>query len=417
MTTLHDLSKLKKYSPEEIHWNPETHELTIDLKPLLAQPVSLVITGWYNDSGITWRNEFESEDDCTENIIEAHKDPFESSLFPIEFIDHEMLKPWREHIPDDLLRLLRCYKGNAFGMLMLCSRYSHVYELFQNDPTVFWLVFTHAQQHGWSEVQFVATCRLKRIDQLKACFLPARKSAIKLLRKLKFKQFTKQEYDLVVQLFNLDFEKLNHRTVIDQNLAKFLVDYPALVHSQLIQRWERNDFKPLSMLVNDIERMSCRLHLDTDTTLGQISHCTDMRQIQVMHDKLVKQLNDYLQRIAANNRFKRIDSDAPFPPPPIPGNQHIVSITDLKTLQEEGIELQHCVAGYDFDILEGRYYVYRVTAPERATLGIKIYRTRTQTLGLRIDQLKGFQNQTVSNETKKAVLTWFNAMQGVSRHD
>lgn len=417
MTTLHDLSKLKKYTPDESHWNPEIQELTIDLTPLLNQPVSLVLTGWQSEFGISWRNEFESTNDETENIIEVHNDPFEASLFPIEFINHEMLKPWRVQMPDDLLALLKCYKGNAFGMLILCSRHSHVYELFQNDPTMFWLVFTHAQQHDWSEVQFVATCRLKRTEQLKACFLPARKSAVKLLRKLRFKQFAKKEYDLIIQLFNLDFEVLNHRTVIDHTLIRFLVDYPRLIDSQLIQCWESDDFKPLSMLVNDIERMSCRLHLDSDTALREISHCTDMRQIQVMHDKLVKQLNDYLQRIAANNQFKPIDSDKPFSPPPLPGNQHIVPITDLKTLQDEGIQLQHCVAGYDYDILEGRYYVYRIMSPERATLGIKIYRTRTQTLGLRIDQLKGFQNQTVSHETRKAVLIWFNTMQGASRHD
>ena len=62
----------------------------------------------------------------------------------------------------------------------------------------------------------------------------------------------------------------------------------------------------------------------------------------------------------------------------------------------------HCVASYHQRILAGRYYVYSVTAPERATLGIKLAANGEMT----IDQLKLRYNGRPSSETQAMVEGW-----------
>jgi len=408
MTELHDTPKLSAFSSEESYWNNETQELIIDLTRLLNLPNRLVLTGWHSASGITWRNEFEPVTNGEQRVVECHTDPFESSLFPIELFDNSILQPWSEQIPPDLINLLKRYKGNAFGILMLCNRYPHLYELLQRDSTLFWLFFTYAQEHRWDEERFVNTCRLPRTEILHACRLPARKSVVKLLSKVRCLRFASSEYELITQLLNLDFEKLNHRQFITGDIVRFLVFYPALVNSKLILHINDVDCMPLTMLVNDIVHMCCGLGCaEIDATLEQVKRSSNIKQVQAIHDRLVDELNQQIRQpsFAAQREHK------PFPAPPLPGNHDIVPITDLVTLHAESLQQRHCVASYSYEIEDGHYYVYRVLSPERATLGIKITRTHSGTLQLRIDQLKGERNSIVSAATHQAVLAWFNAMQ------
>lgn len=410
MTELHDTQPLSAFSTDESesHWNNETQELKIDLTRLLNLPNRLVLTGWYSASGITWRNEFEPASNVDNRVVECHTNPFESSLFPIELFDNLLLQPWSEQIPPDLINLLKRYKGNAFGMLMLCNRYQHLYELFQRDSTLFWLALTYAQDHRWNEERFVNTCRLPRTLVLNACGLPARKSIVKLLSKVQCERFARSEYELIIQLLHLDFEKLNHRQIITGDMVRFLIFYPALVNSKLILQINDVDCMPLTMLVNDIVHMCCGLGCaEIDATLEQVKRCSNIKQVHAIHDRLIEVLNQQIRQpsFAAQREHK------PFPAPPLPGNHDIVPITDLVTLHAESLQQRHCVASYGYEIEDGHYYVYRVLSPERATLGIKITRTHSGASQLRIDQLKGELNRPVLDATYQAVLLWFNAIQ------
>lgn len=83
----------------------------------------------------------------------------------------------------------------------------------------------------------------------------------------------------------------------------------------------------------------------------------------------------------------------------------------MQALIDEGKQQQHCVVVYDRDIIAGRYYVYQILQPERATLGIKIKPDKIDPSlrTLVIDQIQGSNNQTVTNQTRTAILTWFNS--------
>ena len=92
-----------------------------------------------------------------------------------------------------------------------------------------------------------------------------------------------------------------------------------------------------------------------------------------------------------------------FPSPPIPGTESIVPITSKGMLLLEG-ELQHnCVADYADEIARGRYAVYRVLRPERATVGLRWLKDHWV-----LDQMACACNQPPSFESSRAVREWFN---------
>jgi len=407
MTAKHN--QWNKLSADENHWCPDKQELTIDLSQLLGQSTTLTLTSWNN--GITWKNTINGE-------TELHKNPFEDSLFPISFIEsHDLLKPWRETIPEAVIKRLKRYKGNAFGMLNICSCYPCCNELFANNPLLFWLLFTYAQKNNWHEFEFVKTCRLKQTEILKAIALPATKSTLKLLHKIKARQYTQQAYELIRELLTLDAQGLNHRTTLSLPLIKLVIHFPQLLNSKLLNHWDGKSIQHLSELVQDIEHMTYRIGLDREAINQQLFSCREIKCVQRLHDNLVVQLNNKMIEITTRHQAARPALLQPFPMPPLRGNKHIIPITNRDQLLEEAKQQHHCVAAYDESIIHGDYYVYQILAPERATLGIKIkqppssqqqYQQKNQHQPkLKIDQLKGYRNTAVSKETKDAVLTWF----------
>jgi len=410
MTAKHNRNhkQWKKLSADESHWCSEKQELTIDLSKLLGKPASLILTSWKH--GIVWKNVIDGE-------TEQHKNPFEDSLFPISFIiNNDVLKPWRETIPEAVIKRLTIYRGNAFGMLNICSCYQCCDELFANNPILFWLLFSYAQQHNWHEFEFVKSCRLKQTEILKAINLPATKSTLKLLHKIKARQFSQQEYELITELLTLDVQGLNHRKTVSLSLIKLIIHFPLLLNSKLLNHWNGKGIKLLGELVQDIEHMAHRIGLDRGAINQQLFSCRGIECVQRIHDKLVVQLNNKMIALTTRNNEHPRQAETSliqtFPIPPLLGSKHVIPITNTNMLLEESKLQHHCVAAYDEDIIRGEYYVYQILAPERATLGIKIKRRlllqqKGEQPNLKIDQLKGYRNKAVSKETKEAVMLWF----------
>jgi len=407
MSNQQPLNPWCKVSSRGSQWCPQKQELTINLSHINGQTACFVLTSW--QGGISWRKVCEEESERNTNT-NTNQDSFTESLFAIELVDHDAFAPWRKQIPLPLIEKLRIYTGNTVGMLMLLSRYQCIEELFTNNSILFWLAYTHAQRNHWTENQFVSTCQQKQIEILKACFFPATKSALKLLTKLNMTRFSEKEYQLIIELFNLDYEKLSHHTQIDRQLIKFLNGYPELVDTRLIRLWDKDNFQLLTELVYDCERMSCRLNHTEEHFSQQIRQCHTLQAVRQLHTDLLLELNNKFKTTRNQSLNKQRLANKVFPKPPLTGNKHIVPIKTVHQLRKEGRDQQHCVLSYDQDILQGHYYVYKVLHPERATLGIEIEQDQdsNQPIKYHLDQLKASRNMPVGMKTQQAVQAWFN---------
>ena len=133
------------------------------------------------------------------------------------------------------------------------------------------------------------------------------------------------------------------------------------------------------------------------TTLRQrIQPIRNIQFLRNKHREVEEAFEQFLKREAAEEEEKI------FPQPPLPGTAEIVPLTTTVELVQEGIDQHNCVGGYTEWVQKGNGYIYRVMAPERATLSINNGADDCW----RIDQLQLACNQPASPETYEAVMKW-----------
>ena len=93
-------------------------------------------------------------------------------------------------------------------------------------------------------------------------------------------------------------------------------------------------------------------------------------------------------------------------PPPPAGTATIEPLRTLEELREEGTSMRHCVASYGTRVARGDCAVFRVLAPERATLSLA-WRPDRRTWA--VEQLCGPGNTPVGPVTQAAVHDWLGA--------
>jgi hypothetical protein len=97
----------------------------------------------------------------------------------------------------------------------------------------------------------------------------------------------------------------------------------------------------------------------------------------------------------------------PLPEPPIEGTETIIPLRRGEELRDEGIEQHNCVGGFAGGVRAGRTYIYKIIAPERATLSI-VQGSSGEWI---ISQLNATCNSPVKSETWQAVREWLSQTQ------
>ncbi|MCE5278852.1 MAG: hypothetical protein ABFD92_03815 [Planctomycetaceae bacterium] len=96
-----------------------------------------------------------------------------------------------------------------------------------------------------------------------------------------------------------------------------------------------------------------------------------------------------------------------FPPPPIQGMAFILPLMTPKDLIEEGQRQRNCVAQYIADVAMGRRYIYRVLAPERATVSVFPIEGAWA-----IENVEAANSQPVEEITRQFVAEWISDSRG-----
>ncbi len=99
--------------------------------------------------------------------------------------------------------------------------------------------------------------------------------------------------------------------------------------------------------------------------------------------------------------------ERPLPPPPFPGTEAVVPLTTTFDLVGEGLRMRHCAGSMAGAVAAGEVFLYRVLAPERATLAIE-----QGDAGWRVRDLRGRWNQDVAASTWDAIEAWLRAAAG-----
>lgn len=163
------------------------------------------------------------------------------------------------------------------------------------------------------------------------------------------------------------------RRRLDPLIPPFRIDEPERFHLYL-----------------DARRMALEMGREIPAQLRSTKH------LERWHDEMAEVLNR--ANDAGAEQMRSVIRKLNFGPPPLPGTSDIQALETGDELIAEGQVMGHCVASYYSDILSGRYFVYRVTSPIRATLGLRFESGTWQ-----VDQIKGEGNRQISTIAEEEV--------------
>ena len=389
-----------RFKQTAIKQKPEKHILELDLGMGHGEVLIYRFESWENGLKCTVEN--------SEGISERR---FEEDL-PIKFshlayLQHsqDWLSSFPADLPNRIISFQYNYTGQLYPVLLLLAGSSRNLELFIDLPVLFWAAFVTARKADMDQQQITELLSRPRTELLKFCGLPNNKATLNLLRKLRFERMN----DLLWKQFHqfsllaMEHKELNHVRVITEGALQFVSRYPELTKAGFLPASdETTKWDDILEATAEIYRMSELLGDPVDQL--RIKRAKDYLALNRYHDALS-------EKILENSFTDEVQN---FPAPLLPGNESIEPILDSYELALEGKSMNHCVYSYSQDILDGLCSVYRVTAPERATLKLIVGED-----GLPgIKELKLRSNKPAAKTTYQLVNNWIKShlLNGGARH-
>jgi hypothetical protein len=309
-------------------------------------------------------------------------------------------RTWYQTIPDDIGAKIKSFEsatgyGLSIPTLILISRDKNAKELFINDQLLFWILITTAFEQKWDYRSVNSVCSLNKRAILDICCFADSKAFLKMINRMKSDNLDLSAYrSLHKETHKINYLKINHIKNLNLKLIALLNEYPFLYSAKFIHHYP-GDYNVMSLrsLIKDLLSLARNLRIaNPEKVLTQIS---DMQTLENLHDRWAEKLN--------NIDFEAL-KEIIFPPPPKKGNDDIIAIENAYELALEGRTQSHCVRSYQQTVSNGDYYVYKILAPERATLGLK-----RQGREWVINQIQLRSNNSPSEETVSSVHNWFYA--------
>lgn len=274
-------------------------------------------------------------------------------------------------------------------------------QLFESAPILTWLLIGRQQILNWPDEHVALILGEPRTKILSAICGLGYRSALNWLQKV---ELVSGDYDELSLLINGLRAEL-HRSPWAQNSSISLdwiaaaVAHPHLQQTPAFANYcQTSDDEQFhqhlldhSRFWLDALRVAERLGI-TDAEIA-LNRARDFAAVRRLHDRWTDRLNQRQSQIA--------NGQTRFPEPPIQGTDKIYPITSLEDLQAEGRLMHHCITVYENKILARQCYIYRVLAPERATLELHLKGNQ-----LSLGQISLAYNAKASKETEAAVTEW-----------
>jgi len=315
---------------------------------------------------------------------------------------------WAANIPDPVRRAIAPIRVRQWHLLAMAARCGEgALDLIRSNPALAfmlasnWVFHKPAVQQPLRSVRALLKPGRSQVEMLAWLGFPPRPAVRRILARippesidvprLLYLRDACHDPEALKRMFHLP--RLNAgclRIVTDATLAARITP-PLMTEVANDGREDAPRFRIARLIVDTL-----RARAEIGAAVNGVLPARTIEELEECHDEAVGRLNR-LNEVAGC-------ADAPvFPPPPLPGDNDILPITSARELRAEGREMQHCVRIHESDIaVIKNYYVYRIDAPERATLAIR----RTHR-GWAIAELSGRHNSAVSSETRSRVMSWF----------
>lgn len=303
---------------------------------------------------------------------------------------------WAKTVPEEsldaLLKFEHKYHELALSCLWFVSRSRYAEELLHSSTFLTWFILKHAVRHKLPQEDVFSLFVMKRKSLLALDKLPPDNKLLNFFEYLDQQGMAVKEYKRLKKIIlKHGYEDLAQFKIINDQILRLLISSPELLQYRFMKNLTTfKNVKNLLMMSGEIRLLG--YYYEPDHYQQKLMKCKSETALKRLHQDYLKRDWQLSQNLIRNEVF-------PFPP--IQGNENIQYIRFKKELINEGDEMNHCVAGYIANIMKGRYFVFKVLSPQRATLGLEIFNGK-----LTIDQVKLKNNLNPSKATVKAIEAW-----------
>ncbi|MBT3192992.1 MAG: hypothetical protein HN341_10590 [Verrucomicrobia bacterium] len=286
---------------------------------------------------------------------------------------------FRAQISEQIAQIVEGFPSHQWIFLKLIQESKIFRDLAQSNRVLAYCVANNAEftskEESVGAKLAVPHCAHKQKDILTWLGFPGKESVVKLLRRLDPEVASLGTLRYLKSSLHRDpkvSRLLAHQSTLGCGVIA-LACSPATTH--LVSH---SLLKEVAASADEFDRAPTAEHLEHAMDLMRRMHDTrqlrpfrTIAEVNTFHDETAAQYQAVLERWAII-RKKKIKLKYLLPDPPIPGTPTIVPITTEQELKWEGREQCNCVGSYLHLVRGGDRYIYRVLAPERATLEITL---------------------------------------------
>lgn len=343
---------------------------------------------------------------------------------------------FRAALPSDMVRVADPFGSHQWPLLLLLYEQPRAMDLAISNPVLAYCLANNDQFRGTrieaASLQAICHSHRKQRAVLDWLGFPGTEAMVRLMRKIPPESATPsllRRLRNAIKDDNRVLILLNHLRVVNASVLELVINQRLLdvVTPKLLLEVSGQDADSGGLSTGDaILGALALLHEIAPGRL--VKPFNSIRQVRLFQQEVDTEYPQHLlrqeearrlaeedrlrqraaarQQMLAETRRQRKEQAAlarcPFPGPPVPGTPDIIPLTSADQVRSEGREQQHCVGSYVRRIILNETYIYRVMAPERATLSI----VRGATGCWQRSELKAKRNQKVEDATVRQVDTW-----------
>lgn len=324
-------------------------------------------------------------------------------------IDDRNNAEYLKSIPDEILTPVSRFQNRHWHLLNLVARCPGALDLMRSTPALAlalsspWVFRKNPPSRPLRAARSLV--RKPQIEIAAWLGFPKAWSVIKILRKLPPEECTVLNLLRLRGLFETHLKVLQQLPSLNASIIRLLEgerDWYRISRVFLRQLVSQPDLLDRSLeLLQVIQGMQARIRITRTIVLHSF------KRLARLHEELTEM-------------WVCLDHKALFahqlPPPPLTVTNPFVEVEPLRTntdLFREGRTQKNCVRSYGRLIQRGVVHVYRLLAPERATLAVKLEPDGKWVL----NQIKAYGNSEVSPTTLAAVLEWIDGCTAVPEQD
>ncbi len=387
--------------PEYCEFDPASQRLTVTLGLVPEGGFQVRLRSWNEGGGV----ELKEGVRWTRN-----DDAFDFPIVSDDVCDLESTHPVRAYhdvLPTDVTKVLRQFSSLQCRLLHVLGQFPESAEMAESAPILFWLASNMlGPTPSKADVRRLYTRR--RVSILESFCAASSRSHLKFLSKICEFSYLRKDLELLRRILNDGefLKKVRHYRQINWPVLKvfytqrYVMDLGCAKDCLAVESC-RDAFRYLYKVCRDIRdiRMMCKM-LECENPERQVLAMKSAFQIRNLHDKIARDLSKRERETIIAHYGEN------FPPSPLKETKDIEYISNVGDLIEEGLVMRHCVGEFVYQALRGDVFIYRVHAPERATMAVQ----RSADGAFRIEQVKLYRNGKAAKETCIALNRWFESI-------